>query len=449
MRKIYLFFTIVVIAVLSSCFRHADKEKDIVKIWWYKQEGDTFQNYVVENAINRIESYAELNDIEIDIRQFLHSDLSYNDYMLKRNLAIEHGDLDMTIDLPGNLYGLRDIAGSYDRIKNYENIFDNFKNQYCIPISTDLRVNFVNNDALIKYNIQPRNVITLDEYYEIKQRMKADGAEFKLNAGEFSELVDYYYRKNGLKILNDQKRIYIDKKAILTAVHELIYDIKNNYDYDYFIKNPGDFDYRIIEKKSGYEFSGLRYNYLALNYNEFRRNLPSIKNNTIVLWDENCYIFYEYSNYIMPCLFIPRNSKSSNVYTVADTLFSDGFQISLYNSGNAGVITESDDVRGLIGFDENWNYVGVKNITDVEGNKYSLKIYPHEEEEKLYEVLTKGYEIIRNMDMSYFFSNVRYFEDLNSFIGNTAIEAIKDDKILENLDIIVDDFIINLNVSSN
>ena len=391
---------------------------------------------------------ANLDDIEVDIKQFSYSDLSYDDYVLKRNLAIEHGDLDMTLDLPGSLYALRNKAADYDRIESYKNVFDNYKNQYCVPLCSVLRVNFVNNDVLIKYDIQPKNVITLYEYYDIKQRMKASGAEFKLNYKEFRELVDYYFIKNDLKILKDKNGLYIDKTAALAAVRELTEDIKSNYDYEYIISDSADYGYKIIEEKSGYEFSGLMYNYSALNYNDFR-NRPPIENYTIVLLDNNGDFFSMYNSGIMPCLFIPKSSKNDNVYTMADTLFRDGFQLSLYERRMEGVVTNLDSTRDLIGFDENWNYVGVKNLTDENGNKVSLKTYPKPEEEKLYEVLTKGYELVRNMDMSYFFSSVYYYRDFNMFVSDVTVAAIKDEKVLEDFDKMADDFIINLNISGN
>ncbi|WP_313164716.1 hypothetical protein [Sedimentibacter sp.] len=454
MKKIYLLLCIAFITVLTSCSEQTSVENNVVKIWWYKYDKYNLHNFIIEAAIDKIKYQAELYDIEIDVRQFSYSDLSYNDYILKRNLAIEHGDLDMTFDSSGNLYDLKDKAISYDKIENYKNIFDNLKNQYCIPLCTDLRVNFINNDALIKYNIEPKNVISLDEYYEIKQRMKAEGAEFNLNAAEFDELVDYYYRKNNLEIIKEKNNLYIDKNAVLSTVYDVIDDIENNYDYDYFIKNSkhifgNDMEYKIIEKRSGYEFSGLMYNYLALNYKEFSKNHPSIENNTIVLWDNNRYSAYAYNNYFIPCLFIPQNSKSNNVYIIADTLLSDGFQISLYNSGNAGVITNSEDVKKLIGFNKDWNYVGVKNITDENGNKVSLKSYPLKEEEKLYEVLTRGYKIVRNMDMSYFFSDGRHYWELKDFVAGMVIATIKDENILKDFDKIANDFIINLNIIGN
>jgi hypothetical protein len=80
------------------------------------------------------------------------------------------------------------------------------------------------------------------------------------------------------------------------------------------------------------------------------------------------------------------------VYSIADTLFSDGFQISLYNSGGAGVITNG--------------YVA-------------------------------------------FFSSVKYYWSLNRFVAETAIKAIKNEKTLEDFDKMADDFIMNLNISSN
>ncbi|NYB75571.1 hypothetical protein HZF24_15595 [Sedimentibacter hydroxybenzoicus DSM 7310] len=448
MKKIYLFLCITLIAVLTSCSEQTSGENDAVKIWWYKQEEGTIFNIIVEKAIESILFQANLDDIEVDVKQFSYSDISYEDYVLKRNLAIEHGDLDMTFDLPGSLYALRNKAADYDRIESYKNVFDNYKNQYCVPLCTVLRVNFVNNDALIKYNIEPKNVISLDEYYDIKQRMKVNGAEFKLNSQEFMELVDYYSIKNDLKILRDQKGTYIDKTSALTAISELIDDIKSNYEYEYIINDSDDYDYRIIEEKSGYEFSGLMYNYSALNYNDFRGR-PPIENYTIVLLDNNGDFFSLYNRVIMPCLFMPSISKNDNAYIIADTLFRDGFQLFLYERGMEGVVTNLDSTRDLIGFDEDWNYVGVKNLTDENGNKVSLKMYPKAEEEKLYEVLTKGYKVVRNMDMSYFFSSVHYYGELREFVSNMAAGIIRNEKTLEDFDKMADDFIVNLNIMGN
>lgn len=441
MKRTHIFLSLFLIIILTSCSKQIGEEKDIVKIWWYKHEQGTVYNHIIERAIERIKTQAFLDDAEIDIKEFSHSDLSYDDYILKRNLAIEHNDLDIAFDTSTGLYSLRGKEGSYDKMKNYENIFDNFKNQYCVPLCTDLRVNFVNNDVLRKYNIQPENAITLDEYYEIKQRMKESGAKFKLNAGEFNELIDYYYRKNDLKISKDQKGLYVDKTAVMTAVSELVDDIKDNYEYDYIIKDVNDFEYKIIEEKSGYQFSGFHENYLALNYNDFSGR-PPIKDYTIVISDN-------YSAYTIPCLFIPKNSKNDSAYAVSDALFSDGFQISLYDSGYGGVITNLDSKKDLIGFDEDWNYIGVRNLMDEDGNLVGLRIYPNGEEEKLHEVLTKGYEIIRNTDMSCFFSNINYYGSLNRFVSETAVDAIKNEKTLEDFDKMADDFIINLNISGN
>lgn len=78
MKKIYLFFAIITIVILTSCSKQAENEKDIVKIWWYKQEGDTIFNFIVEKAIGSMLFQAKLDDIEVDVKQFLYSDISYD-----------------------------------------------------------------------------------------------------------------------------------------------------------------------------------------------------------------------------------------------------------------------------------------------------------------------------------------------------------------------------------
>ena len=410
-------------AFLTACSKNVNHkiEYDTVKIWWYEQEGNTYYNHIMENVIDKITSYAKLNDIKIDIQKY-----SYADYVLKRNAAVSYGDVNIIFDTADNLYQLKEKAGSYDKIKNYENLFDNLKNQYCIPLCIDMRVNFVNNYVLKSYNIEPENAITLDEYYEIKQSMKELGAEFKLNFMEFEELVDYYCRKNNVQVVIEEGKLNIDKEAILTTVHELVDDIKNNYDYANFIseiektvKNePED---KIIEKKSGYDFSYFMGYYIALNYEEYNRTKPSIENCTMVIVDNNRYKF------TVPCAFIPENNKNEVAYSIVDTLLSDGFQNIVYDCC-MGIITNSEKTKKLIGFDENWNYVGIRNLADVNGNKVAKKIYPKKEEDKLYELLTKGYEIIRDRDMTDFFTDSKYYWTLNEFVSCMTIDAIKDNK---------------------
>jgi len=442
--------------VLTACSSNVNQEveDDIVKIWWYQEEGDTLYNYIMEDAIDKIISCAKLKNIKIDIKKYSYTELSYGDYILKRNVAVSHGDVNIIFDTSGNLYNLKDKAGSYDKIKNYENLFDNLKNQYCIPLCVDMSVDFVNNDVLKRYNIQPKNVITLDEYYEIKQKMKELGAEFKLNTVEFEQLIDYYCRKNNVEVVMEEGKLNIDKNAVLTAIHELVEDVKSNYDYDYYINVVVDSfedysEYKITERKSGYDFSGLKYNYSALNYINFSKNLPSIENYSIVIWDNNRNNRYRYNNYVIPCVFIPKNNKNDDTYTIVDTLLSDGFQTLIYDSGNTGIITNSEKAKELIGFDKNWNYVGIRNLTDVNGNKIALKTYPRKEEEKLYELLTKGYEIIRNRDMSDFFTDRLYYETLNEFVWGMTIDAIKDNKTFDQFNELANDFITNLNVRNN
>ncbi len=449
MKKLCVITLIMFLLTLTACSSNVirEVEDDTVKIWWYEQEGNTHYNLIMKETINKIISYAKLNEIKIDIQKYSYADLSYDDYVLKRNAAVSYGDVNIIFDTADNLYQLREKSGSYDKIKNYENLFDNFKNQYCIPLCIDMRVNFVNNYVLKSYNIEPENAITLDEYYAIKQSMKESGAEFELSPVEFDELVDYYCRKNNVQVVIEEGKLNIDKEAVLTTVHELVDDIKNNYDYANFIGEieeavKNDSEDKIIEKKNGYDFSYFMGYYSALNYEDYRRNIPSIENCTMVIVDNNSYKF------TVPCAFIPENNKNEAAYSIADTLLSDGFQTIIYGLCT-GIITNSEKTKELIGFDENWNYVGIKNLTDVNGNKVALKTYPLKEEEKLYELLTKGYEIIRDRDMTDFFTDSKYYWTLNEFIWRMTIDAIKDNKIFGEFDKAADDFITNLNIRNN
>jgi len=433
---------------LTACSSNVNQEveDDTIKIWWYEEDGgvdgNTNYNFVMNKAIEKLKFDAELNDMKIDINKYSYKDLSYEDYVLKRNAAVSYGDVNVIFDTVDNLYQLRDKAGSYEKIESYKKIFDNFKNQYCIPIFPDMRVNFVNTDVLEKYNIQPQNVITLSEYYEIKQSMKKEGAKFKLNDKELWELIDYYIMKNNAEVSTKDGKFDIDKESVKNTILEVVDDLNNYYDYSLNDIEADDTEYKIYEQTSGYEFSGLMYNFSALSYEEYDNNRPSIEKSTIVIMDNN------YFKFTIPCVFIPENNKSEDSYKLANVLLNDGFQNSLYDMG-FGVITNSEKIKELIGFDENWNYVGVKDAVGADGQKFVTKIYPKKDEDKLYELLTKGYEIIRSKDMSGFFMDSSYDNELSGFIYSEILNIIKNNNKFDNFNEDMDDFITNLNVMHN
>jgi len=447
LKKLCVTTLIIFFLILTACSSNANQEfeDDVVKIWWYEEkglgDGETTYNYVMNKAIEKLKFDAELNDIKMEINKFSYKDLSYEDYVLKRNAAITYGDVNIIFDKVDNLYQLRDKAGSYEKVEKYEKIFDNFKNQYCIPIYTDMRVDFVNNDVLKKYNIEPKNVITLKEYYEIKQNMKRSGAEFKLNNKEIGELIDYYILKNNAEVVNKDGKLDINKDAVKNTILEIVDDLNNYYNYRYNDLENVDDEYKIYEKTSGYDFSGFMYDFSALSYEEYK-NVPSIEKTTIVIMDD------DYIQLTIPCIFIPKNNKNDDAYKLANVLLNDSFQISIYNTGT-GVITNSEKVKELLGFDKNWNYVGVKNLTDADGNKVATKIYAKKEEDKLYELLTKGYEIIRSRDMSKFFMDSSYDDELSCFIYSEILNIIKNNNKFDNFNKDMDDFITNLNVMHN
>ena len=449
LKKNYLFLTFILLFVLTACSKNVNHQKvedDAVKIWWYEEagvgDGETTYNYVMNKAIEKLKFDAELNDIKMEVNKYSYKDLSYEDYVLKRNAAITYGDVNIIFDKVDNLYQLRDKAGSYEKIEKYEKIFDNFKKQYCIPVFTDMHVNFVNNDVLKKYNIEIKNVITLNEYYKIKQNMKKAGARFKLNDKELWELIDYYTMKNNAEVFTKDGKLDVNKETVKNTILEVVDDLNNYYDYSLNDIETGDTEYKIYEQTSGYEFSGLMYNYSALSYEEYDNNRPPIEKSTIVVMDD------DYFKFNIPCIFIPENNKNVDAYKLANVLISDGFQISLYEEG-FGVITNSQRVKELTGFDKNWNYVGVRYLTDADGNKVATKIYAKKEEDKLYELLTKGYEIIRSRDMSKFFMDSSYDDELSGVIYCEILNIIEKNNKFDNFNEDMDDFITNLNVMHN
>lgn len=108
---------------------------------------------------------------------------------MKRNALIECGDVDILFDNVDNLYSLRNKCGDYTKLETYKNIFNTMKGHYCLPLCYRAIAKVINNEVLKKYGINCDKVITLDEYYDIKYKLRNSGAEFDLTGMETIELV--------------------------------------------------------------------------------------------------------------------------------------------------------------------------------------------------------------------------------------------------------------------
>lgn len=152
--KKYITIFIIMMLVLVSC--NKAEPDDTVKVWMYRYSGESGGTYDIMNLIEtEITNYAEENKIKVEILNYKEDELSLEDYKLKRNLALEHGNADIIIgDMYGNMAQMSEYAGDYTKLENYENIFDNFKGQCCIPIGSIMRSILLDNKVLKSYSIE-------------------------------------------------------------------------------------------------------------------------------------------------------------------------------------------------------------------------------------------------------------------------------------------------------
>lgn len=186
------------------CWTKRWNSKNMV-LWKWALSENRFYG-ITKKAIEYIEKYAKINDIKIETTKYSYKDMSYDDYVLKRNLAIENSDADIILDNIESLYRIKKHAGDYRRLDNYENIVESFRGGFCIKLCYDMNAIFVRNEILDLYGIKTDRVITLKEYYGMKQTLKENGVRFKLIATELNELIDYYVLKNDLKLYKDTMR---------------------------------------------------------------------------------------------------------------------------------------------------------------------------------------------------------------------------------------------------
>lgn len=432
MRKIIFFLLIIMTLILSSC--QSKEETDTVKVWWYKQsDGYNIYNYTVLSALEEMEEYAQNNNIKLEITKFYEDILSYDDYILKRNAAVESGDVDILFDTVSNLYSLRNKNGDYTRLDTYSDILNSFKGYYCLPICYHTRAKVMNNEVLKLYDINCSKVISLDEYYEIKQRLRNSGAKFDFNAMEKFELVDRYYRKNNISAIEKDKKYTVDKDLLKQTVKDIYKDVMGNYNYTYAEDNSIN---KVYENNSGIVFSSKSfYGISSCDIYDSRREMPEeLTDYTVAVIDKVQYEVKE----SLPCVFV-TNAARDDAFKLASQLFTSKFQINLREKKHIYIMPVVDitEVKESYGLDSDW-----KCIRQIES-------YTPEDTAQLYDMKDMAYEYVVRGDNSYFFTDSRVEDAIISFIYDEVSLLMDNQGAFDSIDKRIDDLIININVHYN
>ncbi len=424
-----------------------DQEQDdgIVNVLYYYLDGSE-DDYNLKVAERMLRKYGKENNIEVRVKKYSNEELSHDDFALKRNTMLQSNEADIVFDTADNLYEIKNKCGDYSKLSTYENIWDNLKGYYCIPLFLESKADKLNDEAFEVYGIKPeKDVLTRQEYYEIKQFMKENGARFALNKCEIMELVEYYTIKNNVRIKDEEGKYSVNEDALKQTVKEVYEDVEKNYDTidEEKIKNY-DTDYEIRDEVTNKVIRAWN-TVLFWKMADYERIIEYISNSgvyeggkspdsSIVIDD---IAVQAGRNFQYTSLFIRKNS-ADEVYKIAGVLLTEDYYKAIgpiKQKPDFSPAIDTPGTREYINVDENWRYAG--EIGDDAVAKKGVELF------------NRYYEIIRQKDISNIFTSRELREIIPDFIVSEMEKLIKNPEQVNRLDRDIDDFIVNLNVRHN
>jgi hypothetical protein len=444
MKKIILLILCMSL-VLASCLQEREiadgdsklNPEDIIKIWYYNDVNHLDEKVLIDMVMLEMGNYAKKNNVEIKLTEYRSDEMSYENYILKRNVAVSSGDADIVIDTAGGLYSIRNQHGDYSKLDTYNNIIENFKGQYCIPLLLYNMASFVDKTPFQKYGVQVDDVMTYQEYYEAKQKMKENGAKFCLNKYEMKELEEYYIAKNDVKIIENNGEYEINKEAVKKTVSDICGDLNRYYSEIDEAELESVTDTEIRDEVGGYLIRDLKRSQF-FQITEYDSVVDNIMYNKSGLSDYFFLMREIGRNDYTPSLFINKNTERKHVYNIAAVLFDYPFFEKLNSGTSFGPIIDTKAVREYLHVDENWKYNGSEKL-DFGGNV----------DEKGVRLFNECYEMFRTEDVSVLFTEKEYRSLLPNFIHDEVIETLKNPSYADSFEKRADDFITNVNIRYN
>lgn len=245
--SIFLLLLIIKITLLTSCVNKSKdllnneqtsinliKPKDSIQLWYYVFSKGDYEHEIL-SIVDKAKQYCEENNINLEVVGYDRDNMSEEDYILKRNIALASGNA-IVID---NLRSLRMIAeqhADYSKIDNYKKLLNPYKNKFCIPLGAIYNGISLDNRVLQYYGISTNRILTYSEYLELKQDLKEKGARFELNNREFGQVIEYYMYKNSFIYLYEDNEKLKEKNKFKEVLKSIIIDVCN----DVIVYNDGD-----------------------------------------------------------------------------------------------------------------------------------------------------------------------------------------------------------------
>ncbi len=395
--------------------------------------------------INGIKNYCEINEIPLEVHNYDSDTITYEDYILKRNIAAVTGNF-ISIDSLIRMNNLpKDSAADYTKLENYSKLFDVHKGRECISLGMHYTGLFINKKAIDYYGIDTSQtpVITYTDYLKIKQDMKEKGAKFKLDSTECREIVHYCLNQNELLFVDNNSEQVKNRDEFKLRLKKSINDICNDivqyndsklYSYDpkvYYNTMPHIHDENSnLDLIGEIETSQLLISSLAVD------RISDISDKIIIIYPE-CLNF-------TPAFYMNKKITNNKIYDVANYILNESRYLEFIDNGSASsmiytTVFDTEEIRNILKVDENWEYTGRigktlnsgGNIKRIINASYNIFI---KDQEKSEEVTKYAYNPIQHPIYDTYILSVKVVEFTEALIFELEQELSGEKNSLENFD---------------
>lgn len=432
MKKLLFLILVIIIIVMTStsCIRTGEnnidvnkKSSDKIQLWYYLDENNDIYTNSVLKIVDSAKNFCDANKIPLETIGYNAKTLSHEDYIFKRNLAVNFGNV-IIID---DIMFLKDLSkqhAEYTKLQNYDKLLKVNRDRFCIPLGSLYGASSIDNKAIEYYNLKPEKpLITFSEYLEIKQEMKKRGAKFEFNRSELFEIVSYYQYKNGLLYLDEESEIIKNKKTFKQILKKSTLDICNDIIkyYESNLELVNDLEYRgeIYEQNSGYKFErkifSLIDTLMTPNYRKYIDLIVGDLSTRTIYFD---YFYYARS----PYFFMSEKVTNEKIYDIANHIVSEETYMMLIKDSVVTYFPVFDMIisKKSLQVNDNLEYIGedIKNPKIIETINLTYEMLIKDE--------NKSKEISDNIFLNNYQSHMKLF--ILDFINDAARKLSSDNK---------------------
>jgi len=426
----------------NAIVNNITKGDDKIQLWYYYLGREKGAHY---ELIEGIKKFCEENDIPLEIHEYGSDIITYDDYVLKRNIAAATGNF-ISIDTLIRLNNMpKNAAADYTKLESYSKLFDVHKGKSCIPLGMYYVGLAINKKAIDYYGIDTFEipVITYTDYLEIKQEMKEKGAKFKLDYTECREIVNYCLNKNGLLFLDESSEYVKNRDEFKSRLKKSVIDVCNdiilyndsklyNYDPEQFYNNLP----HIYDENSNLDLIG------EIETSQFLISPLAIERISNV--SDKTLMIFPYAMNHTPAFFIHKKITNNKIYDIANYILNESRYLELIGHGSASEmiytpVFDTEETRKILQVDDNWEYTGRigrtinsgGNIKRIINASYNIFI---KDKEKVEEVTKYSYNPISNPFYDVYIISVKVVEFTEALVFEIAKELSGEKNSLKNFD---------------